>query len=272
VRRTPVAQCSVDGCEKQAKTRGLCMTHYSAARRAGLHRKYARHTVPQYEKPCSVDGCGMKTQTVGLCRRHYQRARYRQFAEAMKTSSGTNVGQIYSKPLPAGQVECGNPGCTRRTLVALAVERGGLCKHHWRRKLIQEAYESKRCGFDGCTNRPYGAFCKEHRGLSRKPYINKDGYVQIGGAKEHRLIMEKLLGRKLLPHENVHHKNGVKTDNRIENLELWVRSQPSGQRVSDQVAWAREILNTYTPSVRKHRAQNDADAQLPIPLLLNQGA
>jgi hypothetical protein len=63
---------------------------------------------------------------------------------------------------------------------------------------------------------------------------------------EHIVVMEKLLNRYLLPGESVHHLNGVRDDNRPENLELWTRPQPSGIRASDAVEWAREILDRYT--------------------------
>ena len=71
--------------------------------------------------------------------------------------------------------------------------------------------------------------------------LSIEGYVTIktpdGITMEHRWVMEQHLGRKLLRTETVHHINGIRDDNRIENLELWANQHPYGQRVEDVIAY-----------------------------------
>jgi hypothetical protein len=86
-----------------------------------------------------------------------------------------------------------------------------------------------------------------------KGFIHKrTGYRYIsmgsraaGVREEHRVVMEQILGRDLLSHETVHHKNGNRLDNRPENLELWSNRHGKGHRVIDQVAFAKETLAIY---------------------------
>jgi len=92
-------------------------------------------------------------------------------------------------------------------------------------------------------------------GGRKEGYLNKKGYrliiVKIPDSKKYRrvyqhvLVMEEHLKRKLIQGETVHHLNGIREDNRIENLELWNKGQPAGQRVEDRIKYYIEFLNQY---------------------------
>jgi hypothetical protein len=96
------------------------------------------------------------------------------------------------------------------------------------------------------------------KGGNNKGGRNKDhnGYIQLwkpnhpntrgsGYLHEHRYVMSQHLNRPLRKGENIHHINGVRDDNRLENLEIWTTQQPSGQRLEDKIKWAIDFLESY---------------------------
>lgn len=83
------------------------------------------------------------------------------------------------------------------------------------------------------------ALSRPYAGQTRR--VTASGYVNVRDEEtgrwfsEHRVVMEKKLGRPLAPGESVHHLNGIRGDNRPENLELWVGAIRYGVRAADIV-------------------------------------
>lgn len=170
---------------------------------------------------------------------------------------------------------CEVVGCERKHVAR------GYCKLHWRRLLTTgepgppfapgTQNVGKKCAVEVCNrSADTQLLCAAHYSRLKKwgdagttpirvkrptgtPRSDEFGYTvcYVNGRRDsqHRHVMEQMLGRRLRSDESVHHKNGVRGDNRPENLELWLRYQPAGQRVSDLVEWAKQILDTYGAEV-----------------------
>jgi len=179
---------------------------------------------------CSIEDCSNPCKVRGWCSMHY--------ARWARNGDPLDAGGRIPQPRKLCSITDGDGKCLKN------YEARGMCRMHYRRwSLYGDATKVKRFA------NPVGQKYK---------MISKPGHPNArpnGRIMEHRFVMAEILGRPLTDGENVHHINGDRFDNRVENLELWNTSQPSGQRVEDKVNWALEMLALYAPD--KLRIEND---------------
>jgi len=258
---------------------GYCSMHYSRLHRKGdVGGLEPLRKATQPDGACShPNGCTRLVMAKGLCGMHYNR-----------TQKGLGLG-----PADGWDVECGQCHKVHNTIYTFAV-RCPSCADNPRCFSCERpttTHSGKLCGkcrawvgaipcvSAECPNLAHpgskSGLCKScvRRGSLSPNWkggrtTNQDGYVRVaapedykgtvhnGYVHEHRMVMEQSLGRLLVRHETVHHKNGDRSDNRIENLELWSKSQPAGQRVKDKVQWAKEMLWLYEPEALTQEERN----------------
>lgn len=189
----------------------------------------------------------------------------------MTTKICRSCGTQFQVPYPSSKKAYCSGACRPKTIPP-APARGRLVEWVQKTCTCGETFEvppwvdrqgkGKYCSHP-CSVRDAKHLRATRSGYGRQPlpdrdYVAKDGYVWVYLSPDarpagwshhrypkHRQVMRQMLGRDLLPGENVHHINGDKGDNRPENLELWVTNQPKGKRAQDALAWAYEIIDRY---------------------------
>lgn len=121
----------------------------------------------------------------------------------------------------------------KREREKIRIKRGLPLDHPRLLKKAGEGHLDKRTGYQYLTK-------------TNHPNAGKNGRIL-----EHTLVMSEYLKRPLMKGETVHHINGIRNDNRIENLELWANYHHPGQRVKDKIKWCQEFLANYGYDVVK---------------------
>lgn len=209
--------CSEDGCQAAVLCKGRCRRHYERMRR--------------HDGSCAVPGCTYGAKAKGYCGAHYRRVQKHGDPQADKP---------LMRPYPVGAV-CRIEGCDA------SVKADWLCSGHYTRQWWGHNMESpmRRRGPERPTD-----------GRARYVRVKVAGHPNAdwrGDTLEHIVVMTEHLGRPLRKGETVHHRNGIRNDNRIENLELWASSHPPGQRVTDLVLWAKQIIAIYDDEMAEGR-------------------
>lgn len=137
-------------------------------------------------------------------------------------------------PNPSGLCQC---GCGQMTEVSDYTKRSrGMVKGAYRRYRFGHSISKAR------TNLPRGA---AHPNWKGGGYVNTGGWMMLGthGDRrlEHRLVFDLALGRRLVTSEVVHHINGKKTDNRIENL-MYFKSTSAHSLYEWKYGWYEEAV------------------------------
>lgn len=158
--------------------------------------------------------------------------------------------------------------CSKTFIYKVKYQRCTTCQYHWYKKnhpenaekAINKSNSIRKKNLRISKNLPLDAILRIEGGRS-EGYLNKKGYrlmikknLESGKYRrvyEHVLVIEEHLGRNLVKGETVHHKNGIRDDNRLENLELWNKGQPAGQRVEDRIKYYIDFLNQYGYTVVK---------------------